>query len=67
MYIWFIKYIIQVKMKKDNSKKDFDYPGLSIDKIVANPDEYIVPECIEACKKFLDLNIFTVSCSNRRE
>lgn len=54
-------------MEKDNSKNNFDYPGLSIDKIVANSDEYIVPECIEACKKFWEKNIFTESCSNRDE
>ena len=55
------------KMKKDNSANNFNYAGLSIDKIIKNPDEYIVPECQEACKKFWDMNIFTASCSNRRE
>ena len=54
-------------MKKDNSINNYNYPGLSIDKIVSNPEEYIIPECLEACKKFWDRNIFTVSCSNRRE
>ena len=54
-------------MKKDNSANNFNYVGLSIDKIINNPDEYIVPECQEACKKFWDMNIFTASCSNRRE
>ena len=54
-------------MKKDNSLNSFNYAGLSIDKIVDNPDEYIVPECLEACKKFWNMNIFTASCSNRRE
>ena len=54
-------------MKKDNSVNNFNYAGLSIDKIINNPDEYIVPECLEACKKFWNMNIFTASCSNRRE
>lgn len=54
-------------MKKDNSANNFNYVGFSIDKIINNPDEYIVPECQEACKKFWDMNIFTASCSNRRE
>lgn len=54
-------------MKKDNSANNFNYAGLSIDKIINNPDEYIVPECQEACKKFWNMNIFTASCSNRRE
>lgn len=54
-------------MKKDNSANNFNYAGFSIDKIINNPDEYIVPECQEACKKFWDMNIFTASCSNRRE
>lgn len=54
-------------MKKDNSANNFNYAGFSIDKIINNPDEYIVPECQEACKKFWNMNIFTASCSNRRE
>lgn len=54
-------------MKKDNSANNFNYAGFSIDRIINNPDEYIVPECQEACKKFWDMNIFTVACSNRRE
>ena len=54
-------------MKEDNSANNFNYAGFSIDKIINNPDEYIVPECLEACKKFWDMNIFTASCSNRRE
>ena len=54
-------------MNKDTSINNFNYPGISIDQIVGNPEEYIVPECLEACKKFWNLNIFTVSCSNRRE
>lgn len=54
-------------MKKDNSANNFNYIALSIDKIINNPDEYIVPECQDACKKFWNMNIFTASCSNRRE
>ena len=54
-------------MKKDNSSNNFNYPGLSIEKIVSNPDEYIIPECIDACKMLWNKNIFTVSCSNRDE
>ena len=44
-------------MKKDNSANNFNYAGLSIDKIINNPDEYIVPECQEACKKFWNMNV----------
>ena len=54
-------------MKKDNSKKNFDYPGINIEEVVANPDEYIVPECLDACNSFWNKNIFTASCSNRSE
>ncbi len=54
-------------MKEDTSSKNFNYPGVNIEEVVANPDEYIVPECLEACKSFWDKNIFTASCSNRDE
>lgn len=54
-------------MKKDNSKMNFNYPGISIEEVTTDPDEYIVPECLDACKSFWDKNIFTVSCSNRNE
>ena len=54
-------------MKEDNSKNNYNYMGLSIDKIISNPEEYIVPECMDACKSFWNKNIFTASCSNRRE
>lgn len=52
---------------QDKSLRNFNYPGLSIHNIINNPDEYIIPECIEACKKLWNMNIFTVSCSNRSE
>ena len=54
-------------MKEDNSKRNFNYSGLDISEIIDNPDEYIVPECLDACKAFWDRNIFTASCSNRNE
>lgn len=54
-------------MKEDNSIKNFDYPGENIEIVVSNPDEYIVPECLDACKSFWNKNIFTASCSNRYE
>ena len=54
-------------MKKDQSRRNYNYRGMSIDEIISEPEEYIVPECLEACKKFWSLNIFTASCSNRNE
>ncbi len=54
-------------MKEDNSSKNFRYAGESIEIVSSNPDEYIVPECLEACRSFWDKNIFTASCSNRDE
>ena len=54
-------------MKKDHSKKNFNYPGVEIEEVIANPDEYIVPECLDACTSFWNKNIFTASCSNRAE
>ena len=54
-------------MKEDKSNNNFNYRGYPIHEIIDNPDEYIVPECLDACRKFWDKNIFTASCSNRRE
>ena len=54
-------------MKEDNSKANYNYPGLSIDEIIENPEEYIIPECIDACKSFWDKNIFTASCRKRNK
>ena len=54
-------------MKLDNSRNNFEYRSLPIDKVAENPDEYIIPECQEACFKFWNNNIFTTLCSNRKE
>ena len=54
-------------MLEDKSSNNYSYPTTSIIQVIENPDEYIIPECLEACKKLWNMNIFTVACSDRRE
>lgn len=52
-------------MKEDKSKNNFLYPYVQTDEVAENIDEFIIPECQEACKSFWTKNIFTYMCSNR--
>ena len=54
-------------MKEDNSKNNFSYSYVDMETVANNIDEYIIPECQEACKNFWAKNIFTFMCSNRDE
>ena len=36
----------------------------NIEEIMKNPEEYIIPECLEACKKLWSKNIETLMCAN---
>ena len=54
-------------MKEDNSKNDFMYMAVPIYTVAENIDEYIIPECQEACKELWAKNLFTFMCSNRED
>ena len=43
----------------------YEYGRLeNIEEIMKNPKEYIIPECLEACKKLWSKNIETLMCAN---
>jgi len=45
----------------------YEYSAVSIEEVVANPDEYIIPELQSAAKVLWDKNIFTHMTSNYQE
>lgn len=54
-------------MKKDLSKNNFEYTHIPWHLVAQDIDEYIIPECQEACKYLWAKNIGTFMCSNRSE
>ena len=42
----------------------YQYMSCKMDDVEINPQEYIIPECLEACKILWSKNIFTFMCSN---
>lgn len=42
----------------------YNYTYVPLEYVINEPDEYIIPECIEACKAFWDKNIETFMVSN---
>lgn len=42
----------------------YEYPEVNIDAVMNNPEEFIIPECLEACKSLWSKNIPTRMCSN---
>ncbi len=56
-------------MGKNRQKVDtkYNYTHIDIGIVMSNPDEYIIPELKEACKKLWNKNIFTFMCSNRQD
>lgn len=54
-------------MKEDKSKNNFMYTAVPTHIVAENIDEYIIPECQEACRALWDKNLFTFMCSNRDE
>lgn len=49
--------------KTANTK--YQYTSIDVEIVMQNPEEYIIPELLSACKKLWSLNIFTTMCSNR--
>lgn len=42
----------------------YEYVHVSMDEVIDNPEEYIIPECMDACKIFWEKGIETFMCSN---
>lgn len=53
----------KVKMV-DFQPSPYQYSYVDLPKVVANPDEYIIPGCLEACQELWSKNIETFMCSN---
>lgn len=50
---------------EDKKPPKYNYTYVNMEEVMKNPDEYIIPELQEACKKLWSMNIFTFMCSNR--
>ena len=42
----------------------YQYSYVELPYVIENPEEYIIPECLEACKSLWNKNIETFMCSN---
>ncbi len=45
----------------------YQYTYVDMEEVINNPNEYIIPELLAACKKLWTMNIFTFMCSNRND
>lgn len=50
----------------ETPKKDgrYQYPYVELEDVMANPEEYIIPQCLPACRALWDKNIETFMVSN---
>ena len=46
------------------SERAYQYSAVDMNFVYANPEEFIIPENLEACKLLWSKNIFTVMCNN---
>ena len=57
-------------MENDNNNDEtprgirYEYTPAEISSVKANPEEYIIPDCLEACKILWEKGINTYQCSN---
>ena len=52
------------KKKEVESTPRYEYRATDVESVIQNAEEYIIPECLEACKTLWGKNIETVMCSN---
>ena len=55
------------KMLGESNKNDdtrYQYPYVELETVIENPDEYIIPVCLPACRALWDKNIETFMVSN---
>lgn len=50
--------------EKPESTPRYEYMATDVEDIIKNAEEYIIPECLEACRALWDKNIETVMCAN---
>ena len=53
-----------VKKKEVESTPHYMYSATDVEDVIQNAEEYIIPECLEACKKLWSKNIETSMCAN---
>ena len=52
------------KKKEVESTPRYEYRATNVEDVIRNAEEYIIPECLEACRILWSKNIETVMCSN---
>lgn len=52
------------KKKEVESTPRYEYKPTDVEDVIQNAEEYIIPECLEACKTLWGKNIETLMCSN---
>jgi hypothetical protein len=52
------------KKKEVESTPRYEYRATDVEDVIQNAEEYIIPECLEACKILWGKNIETIMCSN---
>lgn len=50
--------------EKHDSTPQYEYTATDVAHVIKNAEEYIIPECLEACRALWDKNIETIMCSN---
>ena len=53
--------------KEELKPKKYEYSHVPMYEVENNPEEFIIPELLPACKFLWSKNIFTVMCSNRSD
>jgi len=53
--------------KNEKQSTQFLYTSTPMEMVEQNPEEYIIPECLDACKILWTKNIFTGMCSNNND
>jgi hypothetical protein len=49
---------------KDSKSRQYGHGNTDMEIVMNNPEEYIIPECLSACKALWEKNIFTYMVSN---
>ena len=50
--------------ERPESTPQYEYQEVDVEEVIKNPEEYIIPECLEACKTLWSKNIETAMCAN---
>jgi len=55
------------KPKEEKKSTQYEYSHVPMPEIETNPEEFIIPELLPACKILWSKNVFTIMCSNRSD